>query len=138
MEERRHKDDNDDKRNFKQLFFGLNTYNKFKNSDVSEEDQEKRELLIKVKKTEFRKNPNYHISSTSEKIFNLGLTVRNLNKNTNEEKIKELFKTEVDNYINTLDDEKKNYYNKVKKIKQIKLLRDEKIMDKENKPKSKV
>ena len=73
MEERRHKDDNDDKRNFKQLFFGLNTYNKFKNSDVSEEDQEKRELLIKVKKTEFRKNPNYHISSTSEKIFNLGL-----------------------------------------------------------------
>ena len=65
VEERKTKDDHEDKRNFKQLFFGLNTYNKFKNSDVSEEDQEKRELLIKVKKTEFRKNPNYHISSTS-------------------------------------------------------------------------
>jgi hypothetical protein len=65
VQERNNLDKNLDRRNYKLLFYGLNNYKRFKNQEVSEEDQEKRELLIKVKKSEFRKNPNYHISTTS-------------------------------------------------------------------------
>ncbi len=138
VNERNNLDKNLDRRNYKLLFYGLNTYKRFKNPEVSEEDQEKRELLIKVKKSEFRKNPNYHISTTSIIIIKLGLTIRNLNKKIDEEKLKEIIKNQVNEFIDTLDEEKKDYYNKTKKIKQIKLLRDEKVLDKNGTPKSKV
>jgi len=61
-----------------------------------------------------------------------------LNKKIDEEKLKEIIKNQVNEFIDTLDEEKKGYYNKVKKIKQIKLLRDEKVLDKNGTPKSKV
>jgi len=61
-----------------------------------------------------------------------------LNKKIDEEKLKEIIKNHVNEFIDTLDEEKKGYYNKVKKIKQIKLLRDEKVLDKNGTPKSKV
>jgi len=70
---KKHMDDHQDRRNHKLLFYGLNTYNKFKHNEVPEEDQQKREMLIKVKKREFKKNPNYHISTTR-------ITIRNLSK----------------------------------------------------------
>ncbi len=66
------------------------------------------------------------------------MTIRNLNKKIDEEKLKEIIKNQVNEFIDTLDEEKKGYYNKVKKIKQIKLLRDEKVLDKNGTPKSKV
>jgi hypothetical protein len=66
------------------------------------------------------------------------LTIRNLNKKIDEEKLKEIIKNHVNEFIDTLDEEKKGYYNKVKKIKHIKLLRDEKVLDKNGTPKSKV
>jgi len=122
--------ENKDNRNRKLLLYGLNTNYNFKNNEVAEEDNEKREILIKIKKNEFNSNPNLHVSKTR-------LTFRNLAKQINSDQIKEVIKETIDNIMKGLDDDQRSYYNKVKKIKQIKLILNKNEMDKEGKSKSK-
>ena len=123
-----------DKRCRELLYYGLSEstvqYFLEENRDVSEEDQEKREALIKLKKIDFTKNPNLHVSKTR-------ITIRNIEKNVDEDKLREIIREKLIDYEKTLSAEEKKEYNKVKKIKQIKLLRHENELGKDNQPKSK-
>jgi nucleolar protein 4 len=115
---------NQDKRRKDLLYYGLN----LKDDLISGEDMEKREHLIKLKKGNFSKNPNYHVSTTR-------ITIRNFGKDVTEDKLKGLAKEAIDAYVGTLPP--KNEYLKVKKVKQVKLLRDKNELDKNNELKSK-
>lgn len=128
-------EDQGDNRNRELLYFGLNNYYDFPGKEVavSEEDKQKRENIIQLKKTNFKKNPNLHVSETR-------LVLRNLDKAFNEAKIKDLLRQKTEQFMEELKSQKSDDYKaymKVKKIKQIKLMRDEKNLDKENNPKSK-
>jgi nucleolar protein 4 len=113
-----------DKRRRDLLYYGLN----IKDELISAEDGEKREHLIKLKKVNFGKNPNYHVSTTR-------ITVRNFDKSITEDKLKAVIKQAIDKFLQTQD--KDSIYHKVKKIKQIKLLKDKNEIDKNNEAKSK-
>lgn len=136
--ENKKNEDKGDNRNRELLYYGLNNYYDFVNSDekenqVSEEDKIKRENIIQIKKTNFKKNPNLHVSETR-------LMLHNLDKVFDEPKIKDLLRTKTEQYMNELKSNNAadyKVYMKVKKIKQIKLLRDEKELDKNNNAKSK-
>ena len=107
------------------IYYGLNNIH-----ETSEEDKIKRETIIGLKKINFKKNPNYHVSNTR-------LTIRNLEKSTNEDYLKELLKDNINKFTESLNENDKKIYNKIKKIKQIKILRDKNFMGKDNLPKSK-
>jgi len=134
MEKQAQKEKNADKRKRELLYYGLSEasikYFKEENQNISEEDKEKREALINLKKLDFTKNPNLHVSNTR-------LTIRNLDKNVDEEKLKEIIREKLNEYEKSLNEEERKDYNKVKKIKQIKLLRNSKELDKNDQPKSK-
>jgi RNA recognition motif-containing protein len=128
-------EDKGDNRNRELLYYGLNNYYDFvsKETEVSEEDKIKRENIIQNKKTNFKKNPNFHISETR-------LMLHNLDKTFDEAKIKDLLRQKTEKFMEELKSNQSSdfkVYMKVKKIKQIKLLRDEKVLDKDNNPKSK-
>ena len=72
-------------------------------------------------------------------FYNLGITIRNLPKKWLENDIKELLKTKLEGFSKTIKDkEKQEYYEKNKKIKQIKLLLSKLEVGPDDKPKSKV
>lgn len=120
-----------DTRNRKLLYYGLSNIKELENSEnITEEDMEKREELIQYKKTNFKKNTNLHVSETR-------ITIRNLDKSTDEEKLKVIIRKCLDDYIGISCDDDKKKYNKIKKIKQIKVLRDANQLDKDDEPKSK-
>jgi len=124
-----------DNRNRELLYYGLNNYYDFisKEIEVSEEDKVKRENIIQLKKTNFKKNPNLHVSETR-------LVLRNMDKTYDEKQIKELLRQQAEKFMEEMKGKSSGefkIYCKLKKIKQIKLMRDEKILDKENNPKSK-
>lgn len=134
-EEKKNDKNDEDNRNRELLYYGLNNYYDFvlKENQVSEEDKARRENIILLKKTNFKKNPNLHVSETR-------LVLRNIDKNYDEKKIKELLRQQVENFmedLKTRNSEELKIYKKLKKIKQIKLMRDDKVLDKENNPKSK-
>jgi nucleolar protein 4 len=124
----------EDKRNRILLYYGLSQsmIKNFlpENQDISDEDKKRREALIKTKKINFNKNPNFHVSDTR-------LTFRNLDKNIDEERLKVILKEKVDAWVATLPPAEKKMYNKVRKIKQIKLLRNSTEKDRDGNPKSK-
>jgi nucleolar protein 4 len=132
LEETKEKGKNEDKRKRHLLYYGLNNVKDFTTEEqISNEDMERRERLIRLKKTNFTKNPNYHVSETR-------VSIRNLDKHTDEEKLRQIVKETIDKFLNTLTDkEMKKKYNKVKKIKQIKILRDKNIVNQDNVNKSK-
>ena len=133
IEKTQEKGNNVDKRHRYLLYYGLSqiSMKEFKlESELTDEDKEKREALIELKKANFKKNPNLHVSSTR-------LTIRNLDKNIDENKIKDTVRISLDEFIGSLSQEDQKKYNKIKKIKQIKLLRDKNILDRDNNPKSK-
>jgi nucleolar protein 4 len=132
LEETKEKGKNEDKRKRHLLYYGLNNVKDFTTEEqISNEDMERRERLIRLKKTNFTKNPNYHVSETR-------VSIRNLDKHTDEEKLRQIVKEAIDKFLNTLTDkEMKKKYNKVKKIKQIKILRDKNIVNQDNVNKSK-
>jgi RNA recognition motif-containing protein len=107
------------------LYYGLINIH-----DTSEEDQEKREYLIGLKKNNYGKNPNYHVSTTR-------LTIRNIEKLTTEDNIKDIVREKINSFIESLDDAEKKIYKKIKKVKQVKVLRDKKEIGKDDLPKSK-
>ncbi len=110
------KDKKNTKRNKEYLYYGLSkeTINKFKEyENMTEKDKERREKLIQIKKENFYKNPNFHVSETR-------LSFRNLDKSVNENIIKEKI-----NEILEGDENIKKEYKNMKLIKQIKLLREE-------------
>jgi len=129
-------EDQGDNRFRELLYYGLNNYYDFaegKEADVSEEDKQKRENIIQQKKMNFKKNPNLHVSETR-------LNMRNFDKAYDEAKIKELLRQKTEQFMDELKSTKSadyKVYMKMKKIKQIKLMRDEKVLDKDNKAKSK-
>ena len=107
----------EDKRNRENLLFGL--HNHF-NGDLNDTDKEKREFLIKSKKDNFKNNPNLFTSKTR-------LTVRNFSKKVDENKLREVVMDAANSFVkNITDKEKLNYYNKTKKLKQVKIIRDPK------------
>lgn len=57
--------DKEDKRNRKDLYYGLKIK---ENTTYSEEDKKKREEFFALKKTDFKSNPNLHVSSTSSQL----------------------------------------------------------------------
>ena len=110
------KEKKNSKRNKTYLYYGLSkeTISKLKEfQNITEKDKERRERLIQIKKANFYNNPNFHVSETR-------LSFRNLDKNINENNLKEKINEVLEN------DEKiqKEYKNK-KLIKQIKLLRED-------------
>lgn len=126
-----------DKRNRHLLYFGLSPSSLAKhipeeNREISEEDQEKRENLIKIKKSNFNKNPNYHVSETR-------LSLRNFDKTVNEDLLKKIISKHIIGILGKMspEDMKIYKYDKIKKIKQIKILRDKNIVGKDDLPKSK-
>jgi nucleolar protein 4 len=135
-EEKKENKENTDNRNRELLYYGLNNYYDFVNKDeveVSEDDKNKREGIIQLKKTNFKKNPNLHVSETR-------LVLRNLEKTFTEEKIKEMLREKTEKFMELLkktDPNEYKIYMKVKKIKQVKLMKDDKNLDKNNNPKSK-
>jgi nucleolar protein 4 len=128
------KNKNEDKRNRHLLYYGLSASNiKFfpsENQNISSEDKERREALIKIKKSNFNKNPNYHVSDTR-------ISLRNFEKNVDENKLKEIFTKKAEEFIASLPIEEKKKFKNVKKIKQIKLLKNKNETDREGNPKSK-
>jgi RNA recognition motif-containing protein len=135
-EEKKENKENTDNRNRELLYYGLNNYYDFTNKDeveVSENDKMKREGIIQLKKMNFKKNPNLHVSETR-------LVLRNLDKTFTEETIKELLREKTEKFMEILkktDPNELKGYMKVKKIKQVKLMKDDKNLDKNNNPKSK-
>ena len=110
------KEQKNSKRNKTFLYYGLSkeTIIKFKEyENITEKDKEKRERLIQIKKDNYYKNPNFHVSETR-------ISFRNLDKNINENILKE----KIYEAINNNEEFKKNYKN-IKLIKQIKLLRED-------------
>ena len=110
------KEQKNSKRNKTYLYYGLSkeTILKFKEyENITEKDKEKRERLIQIKKDNYYKNPNFHVSETR-------ISFRNLDKNINENILKE----KIYEAINNNEEFKKNYKN-IKLIKQIKLLRED-------------
>ena len=110
------KEQKNSKRNKTYLYYGLSkeTIIKFKEyENITEKDKEKRERLIQIKKDNYYKNPNFHVSETR-------ISFRNLDKNINENILKE----KIYEAINNNEEFKKNYKN-IKLIKQIKLLRED-------------
>ena len=104
------------KRSKEFLYYGLSkeSLNNCKlNEEITEEDKIKREKLIQIKKDNFYNNPNYHVSNTR-------LSLRNFEKNINEENIKKI----IFDVLNSNKEFNKNYKN-IKMIKQIKLLKEE-------------
>ena len=104
------------KRSKEYLYYGLSkeSLNNCKlNEEITEEDKNKREKLIQIKKDNYYNNPNYHVSNTR-------LSFRNFEKNINEENIKKI----IFDVLNGNKEFNKNYKN-VKMIKQIKLLKEE-------------
>ena len=104
------------KRSKEFLYYGLSkeSLNNCKlNEEITEEDKIKREKLIQIKKDNYYNNPNYHVSNTR-------LSLRNFEKNINEENIKKI----IFDVLNSNKEFNKNYKN-IKMIKQIKLLKEE-------------
>ena len=104
------------KRNKEYLYYGLSKES-IKNCDLINEindiDNNKREKLIQIKKNNYYQNPNYHVSLTR-------ISLRNFDKNINENDIKNLL-------VNSLNKNKEivKKYKNIKKIKQIKILKDD-------------
>ena len=89
-------EDNQDNRNRELIYYGLNNYYDFVNKEqVSEEDKDKRENIIQLKKTNFKKNPNLHVSETR-------LVLRNLDKTFDEKKIKEILSEKTEEFMKSL------------------------------------
>ena len=110
------KEQKNSKRNKTYLYYGLSkeTILKFKEyENINEKDKEKRERLIQIKKENYYKNPNFHVSETR-------ISFRNLDKNINENILKE----KINETLNNNEEYKKEYKN-IKLIKQIKLLRED-------------
>jgi hypothetical protein len=81
-------------------------------------DKEKVEFLIKSKKDNFKKNPNLFVSKTR-------LTIRNFPKNVEDAELKKKLLSGAEEWIDKLEDkEKKSFYNRSKKIKQVRIIRD--------------
>ena len=110
------KDKKQSKRSKEFLYYGLSKES-INNCDLIEEindiDIQRREKLIQIKKDNYYKNPNFHVSLTR-------LALRNFEKNINENDIKKI----IYDTINKDKDIIKKYKN-IKMIKQIKLLREE-------------
>ena len=104
------------KRNKTYLYYGLSkeTITNFKEyENITDTDKQKRERLIQIKKDNYYNNPNFHVSETR-------LSFRNLDKNINENILKERINEVLNN-----DEEIKNEYRNIKLIKQIKLLKED-------------
>ena len=110
------KDKKQSKRSKEFLYYGLSKES-INYCDLIEEindlDIQRREKLIQIKKDNYYKNPNFHVSLTR-------LSLRNFEKNINENDIKKI----IYDTINGNKEITKKYKN-IKMIKQIKLLRDE-------------
>ena len=110
------KDKKQSKRSKEFLYYGLSKES-INNCDLIEEindiDIQRREKLIQIKKDNYYKNPNFHVSLTR-------LALRNFEKNINENDIKKI----IYDTINKNKEITKKYKN-IKMIKQIKLLREE-------------
>jgi hypothetical protein len=110
------KDKKNSKRNKTYLYYGLSKESiiKFKEyENITDIDKEKRERLIQIKKDNYYKNPNFHVSETR-------ISFRNLDKNIDENILKE----KINEILEKNEDIKKEYKN-IKLIKQIKLLRED-------------
>ena len=110
------KDKKNSKRNKTYLYYGLSKESilKFKEyENITDVDKEKRERLIQIKKDNYYKNPNFHVSETR-------LSFRNLDKSINEE----ILKAKINEVLNN-NKEIQNEYKNIKLIKQIKLLRED-------------
>lgn len=104
-----------DRRNREYLLFGLYNMNEF-STEVSQQDKEKREYLMKEKKESFKNNPNLFTSSTR-------ICIRNFSKKITEEELKDLVNSHLDQWVESQSEEIKENYAKQKKMKQFKLLR---------------
>lgn len=108
-------DKKEDRRNREFLLYGL--YTNY-NGELSDSDKEKREFIIKSKKENFKNNPNLYTSKTR-------LTIRNFAKNVEESELRKKILDACNEWINDIKDiEKRKYYERTKKIKQVKLIRD--------------
>ena len=110
------KDKKNAKRNKTYLYYGLSKESiiKFKEyENITDVDKERRERLIQIKKDNYYKNPNFHVSETR-------LSFRNLDKSVNEE----ILKDKINEILNNNKDIQNEYKN-IKLIKQIKLLRED-------------
>ena len=110
------KEKKDAKRNKTYLYYGLSKESiiKFKEyENITEKDKEKRERLIQIKKDNYYKNPNFHVSETR-------ISFRNLDKNIDEKILKE----KINKVLNENNEIQKDFKN-IKLIKQIKLLRED-------------
>ena len=110
------KEKKDSKRNKNYLYYGLSKESiiKFKEyENITDSDKEKRERLIQIKKDNYYKNPNFHVSETR-------LSFRNIDKNITEKNLKD----KIYDLLNNDDIILKEYKN-IKLIKQIKLLKED-------------
>jgi len=110
------KDKKNSKRNKTYLYYGLSKESiiKFKEyENITDIDKEKRERLIQIKKDNYYKNPNFHVSETR-------ISFRNLDKNIDEN----ILKDKINEILNN-NKEIQNEYKNIKLIKQIKLLRED-------------
>ena len=110
------KEKKNSKRNKTYLYYGLSkeTITNFKEyENITDTDKQKRERLIQIKKDNYYNNPNFHVSETR-------LSFRNLDKNINENILKEKINEVLNN-----DEEIKKEYKNIKLIKQIKLLKED-------------
>ena len=98
------------------MYYGLSKESiiKFKEyENITDSDKEKRERLIQIKKDNYYKNPNFHVSETR-------LSFRNIDKNITEKNLK----NKIYDLLNNDDKISKEYKN-IKLIKQIKLLKED-------------
>ena len=104
------KEQKNSKRNKTYLYYGLSkeTISKFKEyENISEKDKEKRERLIQIKKENFYSNPNFHVSETRISFRNLD---KNIDENILKEKINEILESD-----DNIQKEYKNTLNLIKK-----------------------
>lgn len=107
----------EDRRNREFMLFGL--YNNY-NGELNDSDKEKREFIMKSKKDNFKNNPNLFTSKTR-------LTIRNFAKNVEENELRKKILEASNKWISEIKDlEKKKHYERTKKIKQVKIIRDPK------------
>lgn len=102
-----------DRRNREFLLFGLYNMNEF-STEVTLQDKEKREHLMKEKKESFKNNPNLFTSTTR-------VCIRNFSKKITEDQLKDIVNSHLDKWVEQQSEEVKNNYQK--RIKQFKLLR---------------